>query len=58
MKGSAASRKTKTSIGFSLKQGCCFKWSPDGSRIAFHGWRPGYGARSGYFDLYVISSSR
>ena len=21
-----------------LKQGCCFKWSPDGSQIAFHGW--------------------
>ena len=37
-----------------LAQGCCFKWSPDGSQIAFHRWWPGYGARSGPFDLFVI----
>ena len=40
-----------------LRQGCCSKWSSDGSRIAFHGWRPGDGGdRSSDFILYVMKA--
>ena len=41
-----------------LRKGCCFKWSPDGSQIAFHGWGPGEGGdHSTDFDLYVMRAN-
>lgn len=40
-----------------LRRGCCFKWSPDGSRIAFHGWQKGeWNDRSSDLTLYVMNA--